>query len=458
MATTTYFDATFAVRAINARTNSAGTPVTDLTAEEDRLSHEFVTEGWIGAALSYAPTAGDSGTMTLFIGSEGARTDYYTVPGTATGQGKYVARLAAKTGVTLDGADPTLARKDEVYLVIEDHAYDGNSRSLARLGYRTGTPAVTPVAPGADGGWNAYALLATVTVPAGAPDIEAATITDERQQAQLIIDASTLDGNAASYFATSGHTHAADYAALAHDGDTVGHPEATTGASGFMDSADKAKMDAIEASAEVNPTATEIRDAIITVDGEGSGLDADLLDGIDSTGLATSGHAHTSTHYTESETNAAVAAKRNPAEATFVDNRRAFAGTYGSSTLVTAPATGVAQDDWGGAPTIPAAPGSGQMEIYPDAAGMYLVFGQIAFEYVNTTGTRQAQIETVSAGTIAVRRKRPLDGGHTTMVQVAAVYEATSDTDRIKLRLFHTAGTPLVIGVDTWFKIIALEH
>jgi hypothetical protein len=457
MATTTYFDFTAAARAINARTDAAGAGVTDLTAEEDRLSHEFVTAGWIGVALSYAPTAGGSGTMTLFIGSDGARTDYYTVPGSATGQGKYVARLAAKTGVTIDDASPTLARKDEVYLVIEDHAYDGNSRSLGRLGYRTGTPAVSPVAPGADSGWNAYALLATIDVPAGAPDIEATTITDERQQSQLIIDAATLDGNAASAFSTAGHAHGGDYAPIAHDGDIVGHPVATTGASGFLDNTDHAKLDAVAAGAEVNPTATEIRDSIKTVDGAGSGLDADLLDSIDGSGLATAGHAHGATHYTKTETNVQVTAKRNKAEFTEVSNSGDFAGTFGSSTLSTVPATNLVRDDWGGGPTIPALPGAGTMEVYPDAAGMYLIFGQIAFDHVNTTGTRQAQIETTSGGTIAVRRKRALASG-TTIVQVAAVYQATSDTDRIKLRLFHTAGAPLTIGVDSWLKIVALEH
>jgi hypothetical protein len=57
------------------------------------------------------------------------------------------------------------------------------------------------------------------------------------------------------------------------------HGVATTSVNGFMSASDKTKLNSIEAGAQVNPTATEIRDALKTVDGSGSGLDADLLDG-----------------------------------------------------------------------------------------------------------------------------------------------------------------------------------
>ena len=48
--------------------------------------------------------------------------------------------------------------------------------------------------------------------------------------------------------------------------------------------ADGTKLDGIEAGAEVNPTASEILTSIKTVDGAGSGLDADLLDGVQGSG------------------------------------------------------------------------------------------------------------------------------------------------------------------------------
>jgi len=49
----------------------------------------------------------------------------------------------------------------------------------------------------------------------------------------------------------------------------------------------KTKLDAVESGAEVNMTPTELLTAIKTVDGTGSGLDSDLLDGMSSTTAAT---------------------------------------------------------------------------------------------------------------------------------------------------------------------------
>ena len=57
------------------------------------------------------------------------------------------------------------------------------------------------------------------------------------------------------------------------------HPAATTSVAGFLSAADKTKLDGIEAEAEVNQTNAELLAQIIQVDGAGSGLDADKLDG-----------------------------------------------------------------------------------------------------------------------------------------------------------------------------------
>ena len=56
-------------------------------------------------------------------------------------------------------------------------------------------------------------------------------------------------------------------------------------------SVDGAKLDGIEAGATADQTASEILTAIKTVDGTGSGLDADLLDGLDSTQIINSATA-----------------------------------------------------------------------------------------------------------------------------------------------------------------------
>jgi len=62
------------------------------------------------------------------------------------------------------------------------------------------------------------------------------------------------------------------------------HAAATTSTAGFMSAADKTKLNGIEAGATADMTASEILTAIKTVDGPGSGLDADLLDGVQSNG------------------------------------------------------------------------------------------------------------------------------------------------------------------------------
>ncbi len=71
-----------------------------------------------------------------------------------------------------------------------------------------------------------------------------------------------------------------------HDGGTSGHPVATPSVDGFESAADKTKLDGIEALAKDDLSAAEILALLLTVDGAGSGLDADLLDGISSADFA----------------------------------------------------------------------------------------------------------------------------------------------------------------------------
>lgn len=73
----------------------------------------------------------------------------------------------------------------------------------------------------------------------------------------------------------------------AHIDAASGHPVATPSADGFASAADKTKLDAIEAAATADQSAAEILTAIKTVDGAGSELDADLLDGLNQTAAAT---------------------------------------------------------------------------------------------------------------------------------------------------------------------------
>ena len=61
---------------------------------------------------------------------------------------------------------------------------------------------------------------------------------------------------------------------------------------GLMTVAQKSKLDGIEAGATADMTGAEILAALVTVDGAGSGLDADTLDGTSSAGFATASHNH----------------------------------------------------------------------------------------------------------------------------------------------------------------------
>jgi len=124
------------------------------------------------------------------------------------------------------------------------------------------------------------------------------------------LDADTVDGQHASAFAPASHTH----------------PDATTTDSGFMSASDKAKLDGIEAGAQVNapaygivrvdatdivasvpsdtleiaasdnitvtPDTTNRKVTIGLSSGPGSNLDADLLDGYHASDFALASHSH----------------------------------------------------------------------------------------------------------------------------------------------------------------------
>jgi hypothetical protein len=71
--------------------------------------------------------------------------------------------------------------------------------------------------------------------------------------------------------------------------------EASSNAAGVMSTAHHDKLDGIEANATADQTAAEILTALKTVDGAGSGLDADTLDGISSASFLRSDAADTKT-------------------------------------------------------------------------------------------------------------------------------------------------------------------
>lgn len=179
MPTTSYVTPTMGASVIGARTDAAGAAVTDTTAEEARFPAVFLTEGYLSPANSFKVAAQTVPDMTVKVGSGTSKTDYYVVAGEVAGQGNYIARLdVASQNVTIDAADASQTRTDEIYLVVRDNPYDASSRALPQLGYRRGD--LGGANPGPDASWKASALLARVVVGAAVSSITNANITDQR--------------------------------------------------------------------------------------------------------------------------------------------------------------------------------------------------------------------------------------------------------------------------------------
>lgn len=227
MATTTLQDVTLGIRGIGSRTNFAGGAVTDLTAEEDRFINKILSEGIIEPADSFKVVAGTAATMNVVVGSGAAKTDYYLVEGEDAGQGNYIVRMESATETfALTPANGSLARKDEVYIVVQDNAYDASARALPVLALRTGDAAASPTGPGPDAGWDASVLVATIDVPAAAADIVACTITDERQKATTTVPGPSLVKAYTGYVNSDNYVYQSDVG-----GDWIRH--------GYLPSVDK---------------------------------------------------------------------------------------------------------------------------------------------------------------------------------------------------------------------------
>lgn len=179
MPTTTLVTPTVSVNTIGARTDSAGAAVTDLTAEELRFSASIFGEGYLVPATAWRVQAQTVADMTVKVGSGTAKADHYVVAGEVAGQGNYIVRLdAASQNVTIPAAHASLARVDEIYLVVRDNVYDASARALPQLGHRQGDNGAGN--PGPDAAWKASALLARVTVGAAVTTITSGVISDQR--------------------------------------------------------------------------------------------------------------------------------------------------------------------------------------------------------------------------------------------------------------------------------------
>lgn len=206
MPTTTYVSPTVSANTIGARTDAAGAAVTDLSAEEARFTAVLVSEGYLTSTGAFKVNAQDTPNMTVKVGSGTAKADYYCVAGDVAGQGNYLVRLDVATQtMTIDAADASQSRTDEIYLVVRDNAYDASARALPQLGYRKGD--LGGANPGPDASWKASALLGRVAVAAAATTITNANITDQRVQSSSgAISATLVDAKGDLIVATTNDT------------------------------------------------------------------------------------------------------------------------------------------------------------------------------------------------------------------------------------------------------------
>jgi hypothetical protein len=87
-------------------------------------------------------------------------------PGAATAQGSYRWSADANVTGTVTAADATYARKDIVYIQVNDSSSgDGSGALTADVLYAAGTPSATPVAPDLTGARVRSFLVGTITVP-----------------------------------------------------------------------------------------------------------------------------------------------------------------------------------------------------------------------------------------------------------------------------------------------------
>jgi hypothetical protein len=99
-------------------------------------------------------------------------------------------------------------------------------------------------------------------------------------------DGNFIVGNGTTWVAESGGTARASLG-LTIGTDVQAYSAILAATTASFTTADETKLNGIEAGATADQTASEILSALLTVDGTGTGLDADLLDGNDSTAFAT---------------------------------------------------------------------------------------------------------------------------------------------------------------------------
>lgn len=145
---------------------------------------------------------------------------------------------------------------------------------------------------------------------------------------------------------TGAELHAPGNHAATHKGDGADPiANATTSVAGLESAADKTKLNGIETGATTDMTPSEILSALLTVDGAGSGLDADTLDGTSSAGFAAASHNHAASDTTSGVFNIARLATGTPDGTKFVRDDGTLVTPSGSGVTDHGALTGLSDDD-----------------------------------------------------------------------------------------------------------------
>ena len=172
---------------------------------------------------------------------------------------------------TARGSSPSLDSRLDVMLE-EDGSFKGITSISPETPLTGGGEAgdiplgITDATPSSRGAMSALDKAKLDTIEPGA--------TADLTQEEILELLSAVDGEGSGLDADllDGHEHRGV-------GDAE-HPLVTPSVHGFMSAADKAKLDTVEPGAAADMTAAEVLALLKTVDGHGSGLDADLLDGL----------------------------------------------------------------------------------------------------------------------------------------------------------------------------------
>ena len=190
---------------------------------------------------------------------------------------KKISQLTALTGVNVDDANDKIA-------IVDTSAVE--TKSITRQELFTSVAQIS-----VDGNITVGGLVDGRDVAADGIKLDGIEVgaTPDQTKADidaLGIDAATLGGNAASYFTGYTDTAIANLVDTAPSTlDTLNELAAALGDDPNFATTITAQIGLkLDASAY---TAADVLTKLITVDGTGSGLDADTLDGIDSTGFAT---------------------------------------------------------------------------------------------------------------------------------------------------------------------------